>query len=570
MRLINFVHISLIIVTMFLIIYGKDFKKPSVLITILVRNKAHTLPYFLTFLEQLNYPKQRIHLWICSDNNIDKSIEILSTWLNRTAKEYHGVETSFDEKSVGFEDENGVAHWSMQRFLHVIKLREAALNAGRNIWADFVWMLDADVFITNPYTLNELISRNQTAVAPLLKSDGLYSNFWAGMTNDYYYLRTDKYEPILYREEKGCFSVPMIHSAVLIDLRTHLSDQLTYNPKNLNDYDGPIDDIITFAIGAKKFGIPLFICNANVYGYIMVPLEEKETIAEDLQRLINIKTEILSNSNYLPLSTYLEHFVQYPEEDTLQVDNIYMINLLRRPERRERMYKLFKELGIKVETIDAVDGRTLNESVLNTLGVKMMPEYADPYHHRPMTMGEIGCFLSHYIIWNEVIENNLKSVIVLEDDVRFEPFFRQKVNYILTELNNFQLEWDLIYLGRKRLVENEESWIDGSKYLVNAAYSYWTLGYILSARGAKKLVEATPLKKLVPVDEYIPILADVHPRNDWKAHYPNRNLIIFSANPLLIYPTHYTGEQGYVSDTEDSTIVSNSQNIDEPKQREDL
>nr|XP_012148279.1 PREDICTED: glycosyltransferase 25 family member isoform X2 [Megachile rotundata] len=458
----------------------------------------------------------------------------------------------------------------MQRFLHVIKLREAALNAGRNIWADFVWMLDADVFITNPYTLNELISRNQTAVAPLLKSDGLYSNFWAGMTNDYYYLRTDKYEPILYREEKGCFSVPMIHSAVLIDLRTHLSDQLTYNPKNLNDYDGPIDDIITFAIGAKKFGIPLFICNANVYGYIMVPLEEKETIAEDLQRLINIKTEILSNSNYLPLSTYLEHFVQYPEEDTLQVDNIYMINLLRRPERRERMYKLFKELGIKVETIDAVDGRTLNESVLNTLGVKMMPEYADPYHHRPMTMGEIGCFLSHYIIWNEVIENNLKSVIVLEDDVRFEPFFRQKVNYILTELNNFQLEWDLIYLGRKRLVENEESWIDGSKYLVNAAYSYWTLGYILSARGAKKLVEATPLKKLVPVDEYIPILADVHPRNDWKAHYPNRNLIIFSANPLLIYPTHYTGEQGYVSDTEDSTIVSNSQNIDEPKQREDL
>lgn len=34
-----------------------------------------------------------------------------------------------------------------------------------------------------------------------------------------------------------------------------------------------------------------------------------------------------------------------------------MINLLRRPERRERMHKLFKELGIRVETHDAVDGR---------------------------------------------------------------------------------------------------------------------------------------------------------------------------------------------------------------------
>lgn len=63
MKLINLVHITFVIVTMFLIIHGNDFKKPSVLIAILVRNKAHTLPYFLTFLEQLNYPKPRIHLW---------------------------------------------------------------------------------------------------------------------------------------------------------------------------------------------------------------------------------------------------------------------------------------------------------------------------------------------------------------------------------------------------------------------------------------------------------------------------------------------------------------------------
>lgn len=79
-------------------------------------------------------------LRIRSDNNIDKSIEVLSTWLNRTANEYHGVDTNFNEKSIGFEDENGIAHWSTQRFLHVIKLREDALNAGRNIWADFVWV----------------------------------------------------------------------------------------------------------------------------------------------------------------------------------------------------------------------------------------------------------------------------------------------------------------------------------------------------------------------------------------------------------------------------------------------
>ncbi|XP_036150138.1 glycosyltransferase 25 family member-like [Monomorium pharaonis] len=89
----------------------------------------------------------------------------------------------------------------------------------------------------------------------------------------------------------------------------------------------------------------------------MVPLENDETIAEDMQRLTNTKVEILASSDYLPLSDDLKEFVVYPEQDTLGLDRIYMINLLRRPERRRRMQRLFKELGIEAEIIDAVDGR---------------------------------------------------------------------------------------------------------------------------------------------------------------------------------------------------------------------
>lgn len=62
-------------------------------------------------------------------------------------------------------------------------------------------------------------------------------------------------------------------------------------------------------------------------------------------------------TDYLPLSDDLKEFVVYPEKDTLSLDQIYMINLLRRPERRKRMQRLFKELGIRAEIIDAVDGR---------------------------------------------------------------------------------------------------------------------------------------------------------------------------------------------------------------------
>lgn len=74
------------------------------------------------------------------------------------------------------------------------------------------------------------------------------------MTEDYYYLRTDDYKPILKRERKGCFQVPMIHSAVLINLRRVESDKLTFNASKIDDYNGPTDDIITFALSANSSG----------------------------------------------------------------------------------------------------------------------------------------------------------------------------------------------------------------------------------------------------------------------------------------------------------------------------
>lgn len=40
-----------------------EYEQPTVLITLLVRNKAHILPLFLSYVEQLDYPKQRIAFW---------------------------------------------------------------------------------------------------------------------------------------------------------------------------------------------------------------------------------------------------------------------------------------------------------------------------------------------------------------------------------------------------------------------------------------------------------------------------------------------------------------------------
>lgn len=41
-----------------------DGRKPStVFVAVLVRNKAHALPYFFGALESQDYPKDRMHVW---------------------------------------------------------------------------------------------------------------------------------------------------------------------------------------------------------------------------------------------------------------------------------------------------------------------------------------------------------------------------------------------------------------------------------------------------------------------------------------------------------------------------
>ncbi|KAE8750938.1 hypothetical protein FOCC_FOCC002366 [Frankliniella occidentalis] len=143
-----------------------------------------------------------------------------------------------------------------------------------------------------------------------------------------------------------------------------------------------------------------------------------------------------------------------------------------------------------------------------------------------------------------VAQFGLSAVLVLEDDIRFEPFFRKKLYSLMDELRDMRAQWDL-----------EEPLVPGAKQLVRPGYSYWTLGYMLSLTGARKLLAARPLDNLVPVDEYLPILFDRHPEESWRDRFPRRDLVALSAAPLLLYPTHYTGDKGYVSDTENSEVI---------------
>ncbi|EHH59352.1 Procollagen galactosyltransferase 1 [Macaca fascicularis] len=258
------------------------------------------------------------------------------------------------------------------------------------------------------------------------------------------------------------------------------------------DYTWSFDDIIVFAFSCKQAEVQMYVCNKEEYGFLPVPLRAHSTLQDEAESFMHVQLEVMA----------------------------------------------------------------MNTSQVEALGIQMLPGYRDPYHGRPLTKGELGCFLSHYNIWKEVVDRGLQKSLVFEDDLRFEIFFKRRLMNLMRDVEREGLDWDLV--GRKRMqVEHPEKAVPRVRNLVEADYSYWTLAYVISLQGARKLLAAEPLSKMLPVDEFLPVMFDKHPVSEYKAHFSLRNLHAFSVEPLLIYPTHYTGDDGYVSDTETSVVWNN-------------
>lgn len=170
-----------------------------------------------------------------SDHNADDSVNILHQWLDHSAESYHSVNFSFETDEKSYPNESSPYEWSSSRFKNLISLKEEAFGYARDIWADYVFFLDADVMLTSKDTLTKLTQLRLPIVAPMLLSESLYSNFWCGMSEEYYYQRTDEYKEIYHLKKVGSFPVPMVHTAFLVDMNHKGVRNLTFDKSKLQE-----------------------------------------------------------------------------------------------------------------------------------------------------------------------------------------------------------------------------------------------------------------------------------------------------------------------------------------------
>ncbi len=91
---------------------------------------------------------------------------------------------------------------------------------------------------------------------------------------------------------------------------------------------------------------------------------------------------------------------------------VFVISLPDSP-RRKRIARFLSDLGVPFSFVDAVEGRAMTET---TLHAAYDEARALKRIGRPLGRGEVGCALSHRLVYRTMVDEGLDSAIVLEDD----------------------------------------------------------------------------------------------------------------------------------------------------------
>ncbi|CAG8838827.1 30254_t:CDS:1 [Gigaspora margarita] len=217
-----------------------------------------------------------------------------------------------------------------------------------------------------------------------------------------------------------------------------------------------------------------------------------------------------------------------PLNYTLGFDFIYVINLERRVDRREKMEALEKYHGLCFKYVKAVDKD--DEIAISRLNRSKLLE--------PLP-GMKACYLSHYNIYQSIIENGYKNALILEDDIDIELNIFDIMYNIHHNLPN---DWELLYFGHCHewmdsitLISNLSNSSDNKLY--TAVYPQCTHAYAITASAAKKLLEIldidhTSMDLAIDIELATLILAKnltayaVHPQiiAQWKGLYDQSDL----------------------------------------------
>ena len=261
-------------------------EQPIVFVALLAKQKAQVLNYFLETLDAWDYPKDRIHIYIRTNNNTDNTEEILADWIGRNAQVYRSI--AFETEDVAQRVQDLEVHeWTGERFRVLAKIRQESLRQCLLTDADYYFVVDLDNFLY-PDTLKELVKLQLPIVAPLLryavatgdhsdtpveaaKIEGHRGQFYANyhhLVDDYgSIVANDVYYKILDQTIKGLIECDCVHCTYLI--KREYIEKLNYTEESDRW------EYMVFSESARKQGIPQYLDNRRIWGVLTLTENEK-------------------------------------------------------------------------------------------------------------------------------------------------------------------------------------------------------------------------------------------------------------------------------------------------------
>ncbi len=241
----------------------KTKNKNEIFLSILTRNQSNYLNHFFKCINELDYDKKNITVYISTNNNDDDTLEKLHRWIDLNSDKYKSIIFNLDDypnlkKDMDWESDNG------HRLKVMGEVRQKSLNACKETDCGYYFVCDTDNWVES-CTLKYLISKQKPIIAPYLidfEKRNTYSNYFPKIDKDGYFLPDREYEVALWnRSKRGTFEVPVVHCTYLID--TDYIDDLTYISNKKFEYE-----FVTFSNCAREKKIPQHICNERLFVYV--------------------------------------------------------------------------------------------------------------------------------------------------------------------------------------------------------------------------------------------------------------------------------------------------------------
>ena len=253
--------------------------QPNVFLALLVKQKEAVLPLFLESLNNWDYPKENIFIYIRTNNNTDNTKQLLEEWIEEHGDKYKGL--IYNGEDVPEKVEKYDVHfWNGERFRVLGKIRQESMNQALLTDCKYYFVVDIDNFLF-PETLKELVKLDLPIVAPFLryavalgenadtpveaaKREGhmsrYYSNYHDKVDDFGSIIPEDLYYKILNQEVRGLIECMCVHCTYLIK-REYLSELNYLEQSDRWEY-------MVFSNSARDKGITQYIDNRTIYGVL--------------------------------------------------------------------------------------------------------------------------------------------------------------------------------------------------------------------------------------------------------------------------------------------------------------